>query len=187
VLEFHLPFLTLRNSTLPATEAAADSNSHVPGTNIDVSFLNLLCNQHRSCTCMCKHTIQESQISVTICGWDNQNWVGWGLFNTSSNPTDDLAPEDERIVNEDYYATDGEDGPVIDADDPIWDPRHYWLRIISIRVRLVLKEWTWLVRNIEAGVHVWVSMSFEGLSVRLYHLENKTSHLQRTKSEHRQP
>jgi hypothetical protein len=94
---------------------------------------------------------------VVICGWDNQNWVGWGLFNTFSDPTDDFAPEDERIVNDDYYATDGEDGPVIDANDPIWDPRRYWLRIFHIRVQLVLKEWIWLVRNIEAGVVAWVS------------------------------
>jgi hypothetical protein len=159
VLEFHLPFLTLRNSTLPSTDAVEDSNNQVFGTNIDVSFLDLLCAQHQSRTCTCKHTIQESQISVTICGWDNQNWVGWGLFNTSSDPTDDFAPEDERDVNEDYFATDGEGGPpIINADDPIWDPRHYWLRIIDIRVRLVLKEWIWLVRNIEAGVIAWVSL-----------------------------
>jgi hypothetical protein len=124
---------------------------------MDASFLDLQCTQHQDHGCLCRHKIQESQISVVICGWDNQNWVGWGMFNTLSDPTDDFALEDERIVNEDYYATDGEDGPVIDANDPIWDPRRYWLRIIDIRVQLVLKEWIWLVRNIEAGVITWVS------------------------------
>jgi hypothetical protein len=95
---------------------------------------------------------------VVICGWDNQNWVGWGLFNTFSDPTDDFAPEDERVMKEDYYAADGEDSPEhFDANDPVWDPRRYWLRIIHIRAQLVLKEWTWLVRNIEAGVIAWVS------------------------------
>lgn len=96
-------------------------------------------------------------MSVVICGWDNQNWVGWGLFNTSSDPTDEYDPEDQRELREDYYAADGEAGPVTDADDPIWDPRRYWLRIIDIRLQLVLKEWVWLVRNLEAGVAAWVS------------------------------
>jgi len=103
--------------------------------------------------------VRESQISVVICGWDNQNWVGWGLFNTSSDPTEEFDPEDQRDLREDYFAADGEGGPVVDADDPTWDPRLYWLRIIDIRLQLVLKEWVWLVRNLEAGVTAWVSTS----------------------------
>jgi hypothetical protein len=125
--------------------------------------------------------IEESQISVVISGWDDQNWVGWGLFNTTSDPTDDFDPEDERELNEDYYAADGEDGPVINADDPIWDPRHYWLRIIDIRVRLVLKEWIWLVRNIEAGVITWVSMLIVNVcDMLMYDSEKQTFNLKRT-------
>jgi hypothetical protein len=158
VLEFHLPFSTLRSSTLPSADSDFTNNNHMVWTKIDVSFLNLLCAQHQSRECMCKHSIEESQVSVVISGWDDRNWVGWGLFNTPSDPTDDYASEDERELNEDYYAADGEDGPVVNADDPIWDPRRYWLRIIDIRVRLVLKEWRWLVRNIEAGVIAWVSV-----------------------------
>jgi hypothetical protein len=188
VLEFHLPFLTLRRSTLSSADFAADCNHHVIETKIDVSFLKLLCTQHQNRKCLCKHIIEESQISVVISGWDDQNWVGWGLFNTTSDPTDDFAPEDERELNEDYYAADGEDGPVINADDPIWDPRHYWLRIIDIRVRLVLKEWIWLVRNIEAGVITWVSM----LIVNVYDMlmcdpEKQTFNLKRTNIQEQRP
>jgi hypothetical protein len=157
VLEFHLPFLALRSTALSSTKPAVIGSRPTTGTHIDASFLDLNCTQHRSRGCPCRHTIQESQISVVICGWDNHNWVGWGLFDTYSDPTDEFAPEDERVVEEDYFTTDGEDGPVIDANDPIWDPRKYWLRIIDIRVRSVLKEWLWLVRNIEAGVVAWVS------------------------------
>jgi hypothetical protein len=154
VLEFHLPFLALRSTAISPTNPAEVGNSPTTATHMDASFLNLNCTQHQDRGCLCRHIIQESQISVVICGWDNQNWVGWGLFNTFSDPTDDFAAEDERVVSEDYYATDGEHGPVINA---IWDPRRYWLRIVDIRVQLVLKEWIWLVRNIEEGVIAWVS------------------------------
>jgi hypothetical protein len=104
--------------------------------------------------------IREFQISVVICGWDHQNWVAWGLFNTPIDPTDDFDPDDEQFLKEDYFAADGEDGLIIDADAPMWDPRAYWLHIVEFRVRLVLKEWKWLVRNIEAGVTKWVSVLF---------------------------
>ncbi|KAH3954923.1 hypothetical protein HBI81_077290 [Parastagonospora nodorum] len=154
VLEFHLAFLTLRNVTNSDTSASTGS-AHYSGTELDVSFLVVNCVKHRGQKCSCKHIIRESQISVVICGWDNQNWVGWGLFNTSSDPTDEYDPEDQRELREDYYAADGEGGTVIDADEPIWDPRRYWLRIIDVRLQLVLKEWVWLVRNLEAGVAAW--------------------------------
>ncbi|KAH4056241.1 hypothetical protein HBH98_032090 [Parastagonospora nodorum] len=154
VLEFHLAFLTLRNFTNYDTSASTAS-AHASGTELDVSFLVVNCAEHRGQKCSCKHIIRESQMSVVICGWDDQNWVGWGLFNTSSDPTDEFDPEDQRELREDYYAADGEDGPVVDAEDPIWDPRRYWLRIIDIRLQLVLKEWVWLVRNLEAGVAEW--------------------------------
>jgi hypothetical protein len=158
--------------------------SQTTGTNFDASFLNLHCTQHQNRVCSCRHIIRESQISVVICGWDNQNWVGWGLFNTFSDPTDEFDPEDERIVSEDYYATDGEHGPVIDANDPIWDPRRYWLRIVDIRVQLVLKEWSWLVRNIEAGVNAWVSVPI----LSSYHVlmsSRKTSIISQVHRRHR--
>jgi hypothetical protein len=159
VLEFHLPFLVLRSTALSPTKPAVVGSSQTTGMQLDASFLGLHCPQHQTRGCLCRHIIRESQISVVICGWDNQNWVGWGLFNTFSDPTDDFAPEDEREINEDYYAADGENtpGPVFNPDDIMWDPRRYWLRIIDVRVRLVLKEWIWLVKNIEAGVIAWVS------------------------------
>lgn len=158
VLEFHLPFLALRE------ESALDMNQDRLNGNqtgrhgFDVSFLTLQCAEPGSHEGPCKHHIQESQISVVICGWDHHNWVAWGIFNTLSDPTEEFDPDQEHVMKEDYFAADGDDGVLIDADRPLWDPREYWLHIIEIRVRLVLKEWKWLVRNLEAGVTVWVSV-----------------------------
>ncbi|KAH8726341.1 hypothetical protein GQ44DRAFT_771521 [Phaeosphaeriaceae sp. PMI808] len=159
VLEFHLPFVTLRSirsTTKPILKSVAVGNDHFLKPLPDLSFLTLQCNQHQGQKCSCTHVIQESQISVVISGWDNHNWVGWGFFNTSSNPTDDFDPEDEQLINEDYFAADGEATErVTNADTPIWDPRCYWLHIINIRVRIVLKEWDWLVKNVKGGVDEW--------------------------------
>lgn len=157
MLEFHLPFLALRNTETSSVEPATEDGGLASENEIDVSFLGLQCMQHRKRSCLCKHVVHESQISVVISGWDNRNWAAWGFFNTSSDPTNDFDDDDEQLLNEDYFAADGEDGPVIEADSPIWDPRYYWLRIIDIRVRLVLKEWVWLVKKIKAGVVARVS------------------------------
>jgi hypothetical protein len=87
------------------------------------------------------------------------------MFNTMADPTEEHHPDDEQLMKEDYFAADGEGGQVIDANDPIWDARTYWLSVTNIRVRRVLREWKWLFGNIEAGVTAWVSAILAEISV----------------------
>ncbi|KAJ4343974.1 hypothetical protein N0V95_006490 [Ascochyta clinopodiicola] len=68
--------------------------------------------------------------------------------------------EESDIYQEDYVATDGEgpaDGRTISLDRPIWCARQYWLQTVDIRMRIVHKEWTWLVRSTEADIKAWAS------------------------------
>ncbi|KAF3006042.1 hypothetical protein E8E13_010813 [Curvularia kusanoi] len=95
--------------------------------------------------------LYEANVSVVISGWDHHQWVGWAFSNTLSDPTCEDEDEEEAEVNEDYFATDGngpDDGRIVIADSPIWDPREYWLHIVNIRMVIIHKEWSWLIMNV---------------------------------------
>jgi hypothetical protein len=169
VLEFHLPFLTLRDqsTTLGATNPLSDAQGSED--SLDVSYLQHQRPHDRRQQRPQRYVIREAHTSIVICGWDNSKWVGWAFVNAPFDPTtqgndeDDEDDEDEGqddepvILEEDYFAVDGDGGIVHDANKPIWDPRRYWLRIIEIRILRIMKEWIWLVRFVEKGIEALVS------------------------------
>ena len=154
-LEFHVPFPTLR-CTHGATSLDGISNGGKAW--LDVGFLGVKCDEDQPNE-PCSWTLHEANVSVVVCGWDHWRWVGWAFSNIVSDPTsrDEEAPE----VAEDHFATDGsgpEDVRFVDSNDPIWEPREYWLRIVNIRMSMIHKEWKWLVCNVEQCIEAWVSL-----------------------------
>jgi len=108
------------------------------------------------------YSVFAAHVSIVVCGWDNVHWTAWAFADTRCGSEEDEGDEDEDdelIVKEDYLATDGLDGPTLDADRPIWDPRAYWLRIVAIRMDTVLKEWLYIVHTIEASLSHSVRIS----------------------------
>lgn len=153
-----MPFLTLRHSKDTAAAAASNPDGAEKNPWPEVATLEIDCDDHqRFCKCM----VREANVSVVVCGWDQQKWVCWAFSNTHSDPTTrDEEEPDEDDMQEDFIATDGngpDDGIVIDATNPLWDARVYWLRTVDLRMRIIYKEWKWLVMNTEAAVKVWVS------------------------------
>jgi len=155
-LEFHMPFLTLR-------EWVDSERSHVEAsvnTWPELGSLHIDCHEHAR---TCRHVIREANVSVVVCGWDNSKWTCWAFSNTHDDPTarDDDVAEEFGILPEDYIAADGSgpaDGKIIDMENPIWCARSYWVKVVAIRMRVVVKEWTWLVRSTDADVKAWVSI-----------------------------
>ena len=100
----------------------------------------------------------EAQISFSIVGSDDGRWVGCAFADTYFNDNDknftqsDFAYEGSN-ANEDPIASDGK----LDANCPIMNPRAYFLTIFRIRSDQVLKEWEYLVREVERNIetHVW--------------------------------
>jgi hypothetical protein len=117
----------------------------------------MYCNKHGK---ICRYVVRRSHISIVICGWSHSKWVCWAFSNTDKDPTaPDEDPAEEFDLQEDHVATDGngpEDGRVIDLNLPIWCARSYWLRVVDIRMRIVHREWTWLVKCTEADVNACV-------------------------------
>lgn len=153
-LEFHVPFPTLRCSHTACLGGSGATDGKIW---LDVDFLDIECDRDDG---PCSWILREANVSVVVCGWDHCRWVGWAFSNTLSDPTS--RDEEEPEVPEDHFAADG-DGPgdvqIIDANDPIWEPREYWLGIVNIRMIMIYKEWKWLVRNVERRIEAWVSLN----------------------------
>ena len=146
-----MPFLTLRE----CSDVEEGLNDAWP----EIASLKLDCDKHAK---TCRYVIREANVSVVVCGWSHSKWVCWAFSNTHSDPTarNEEPAEESDIFQEDHVATDGngpEDGRVINLEDPAWCARQYWLTAVDIRMRIVHRECTWLVRSIEADVNAWVS------------------------------
>jgi len=161
-LEFHLPFLTLRETLATPTATDPLHNTDM----LDVSYLQHQRPQDHHQQNPRRFVIHKAHTSIAICGWDDFKWVGWAFINApldlktkKDEDYDEDGQEDEpEDVEEDYFAVDG-DGrgcSVQDANAPIWDPRRYWLRIVELRVLRILEEWVEIVQFVEKGVQAWV-------------------------------
>ena len=100
--------------------------------------------------------IRESQFSLVICGPDHGHWVGYNFID------DDSDEEDLTIYSFDYEVNN--EDPIslgkLDADQPIWDPREYYLTIVNVRMAQILNEWECLIRALERGVKNYVCQCF---------------------------
>ncbi|KAF2831927.1 hypothetical protein CC86DRAFT_280201, partial [Ophiobolus disseminans] len=159
-LEFHLPYLELREVDGESMTCMSRTN-HETGTVLsDVSFLNIMSTQGS----LSRYCLQRAHISVMICGSDNVQWVGYAFANNTvdedgtENEEDEIEgsvdtdfAEDEDEGEVDLFASDDSD-EVLDANIPIYDPREYWLRVVKLRLRLIVSKWEYLVYKVEKSV-----------------------------------
>jgi hypothetical protein len=97
--------------------------------------------------------IHQAQISVTLCGTDNSRWIAYCFEDRHFDEDAALGEDEHTTVHQSDQIANGEFG----AEDTIWDPREYFLRVLLIRMRQVYKEWGELTRAIESGIkeHSW--------------------------------
>lgn len=160
VLEFHLPFLALRNSK----RAYRDNRLKQDGTplreTIDISFLN----GHL-------HTIgrndevdylYEAEISCTLCGWDHWVWAAYMFVDTYHDSPDNR--KDVQYYEDCWNGKEGNPCPVDPLtagetilDNAIQQPREYWLKVLKVRVLQVLQEWYKVVTKVKESIRHYVS------------------------------
>lgn len=153
-----MPFLTLRE----CGDSECGTAEGMDATWSKIGSMMIDCDEHKK---PCKHTIREANVSIVVCGWSPTKWVCWAFSNTHSDPTsrDEDIGDAADFIQEDYVATDGNgpaDGRVMDLNEPLWCARQYWLRAIDIRMRIVHKEWLWLVQSTEDDINTWVSLLY---------------------------
>ena len=100
--------------------------------------------------------LYEAQISFVIVGLDEWVWTAYCL-------TETYFGSEESI---EYYYRRGYDAPSGGAKPmhyPIWNPREYFLFILSSRIHQLWKEWFNAVRTLEDRIQ--------------YHVKLKTAHM----------
>ena len=141
-LSFHFPYYAWRayDSPRPPLEDSrrflgSDDDTPLRGSE-DVSFLN-------DSVLEGSHYLYQSQMSLTITGSDSWRWTAYFFVDTYHDH------ESRETVQEYHEEAVGEGGFLMDpltlgtvaADQPLCDPRAYFLLITHIRLNQVKLEW----------------------------------------------
>ncbi|KAI9878373.1 MAG: hypothetical protein M1830_001078 [Pleopsidium flavum] len=127
-LGFHLPYYALRRSALPAADPRSLRRTG--------RFMN---NGKAQADFEWFH---EAQISLLIVGVDEWYWTAYccvdTYFGSEEPPT--------------YYLEEGFDAPTgagRHMRDPVWNPREYFLLVLSRRISQVVMEWSNVTSSLE--------------------------------------
>jgi len=144
-LELHLPYFALRKSTKPAGSHARNKRQC-----IDLSFLTR-CSNYRPSEPTYK--IFEAQISFIISGWEDSRWVAWSFI-------DNYFEEEELLDIDGFPYKRFVEDPIVngelDQNDPLVNPREYFLMILKVRSQQVLEEWECVVQSVKHNVKRYV-------------------------------
>lgn len=96
--------------------------------------------------------IYEAQLSLILFGVDDFFWTAYFCGDTyfTGKPTTETYLENR---------VDAPSGGQRTVDWPIWDPRYYFLYVLSIRISQITREWTVLVQTLENYLDPLVSHS----------------------------
>jgi hypothetical protein len=169
-LELHLPYLMLRE-----VSSTSDQWRNRNMTQEGESWLDLPLPDSEPITTdrPNRFLIEKAHISTVLCVWDYSKWVGYafskgGHTDILDNGSDESDGEDNdddddiSVPKEDIFAPQNVNHDLY-AEDPIRDPREYFLRIVGVWIIFVLREYTYLVRVLEACVRTWVCQSCKNL------------------------
>ncbi|KAF2740542.1 hypothetical protein EJ04DRAFT_600899 [Polyplosphaeria fusca] len=99
--------------------------------------------------------IYEAQISVLICGSEERRWNAYGFEDTFFDEDRQMGEDEfsyDGMMTDQIGSAGGED--VINANDPIWNPREYFLKTCSRRMVQAYGESQNAVRAVEKRVTV---------------------------------
>lgn len=96
------------------------------------------------------YSLYEAHISVTVTGIDQWVWTAYGFVDVYFDSHETVEGYDQmrgrrcrRWGRADPLAA----GQIV-ADEPIWVPREYFLKVFEIRMNQVLREWNWIVEKV---------------------------------------
>lgn len=91
----------------------------------------------------------EAQFSLVICGWNNRRITAYAFddIDFDSNSFEEDLGEENLDLHGDPIASEA----IVDANNPIWDPRLYFLTIFELRIARVQKEWERVVQAVSSS------------------------------------
>jgi hypothetical protein len=148
-LAFHLPYYVWRSSQKPCQDHRQFANGDPLRHSRDVSFLNWK-------TCGSSGFLYEAQISCVVAGPDEWRWVAYCFVDTYFDGVEE-AKETVLSYHEDSLADEGmRVDPltygVVNPDNPIQDPREYFLMVFRIRIDQVKREWQQVVEKVYQSI-----------------------------------
>jgi hypothetical protein len=109
-----------------------------------------------------RHYLYEAQTSVIVTGIDDQVWTAYGFVDTyfaSGETGDNYDTLEGRLSGRPDPLAAGQ----LNADQPIWTSREYFLKVFEIRSNQVLKEWDNIACTVEEVIKRYVLyMEFVG-------------------------
>lgn len=152
-MEFHLPFLALRKSSMPLEDKRQWKNGKPLRRSWDLNFLSL--DSSDGAAPQFEDCIHEAQVSCIVTGFDERSWIAIAFIDTyydgenslesvecHAQKTEASIQGDSRVLMDPF--TLGE----TNADRPIWKPREYFLRILECRIRQIRFEWQNVVERV---------------------------------------
>jgi len=103
------------------------------------------------------HCLYEAQLSVAVAGIDHSVWVAYGFVDTYYESEGSVGGESVDT----YHRLKGRPDPLtagqISANNPIWTPREYFLRVLEIRINQIRGEWHYITDKVvdEAKQYVY--------------------------------
>ncbi|KAJ9612908.1 hypothetical protein H2200_002849 [Cladophialophora chaetospira] len=144
-LSFHIPFFTLTSS-----QTRLDDQREVRGSPLrhteDISFLS------GSSGTEARRLLHEGHITCVIAGLDDEDWTAYLFIDTYFDGEDGenaLAyqrNDTEHGMNEDPLTCGNHD-----ADNPVCNPRRYFLDVLYYRLLQVKEEWQKVVEEVEVS------------------------------------
>jgi len=96
--------------------------------------------------------IHESHMAFTVCGVADRRWVAYAFRDTDYDEDQDMGEFefDYNGMAADQIAADG--ARPVNANHPVWNPREYYLMIVSRKLSQIVGEWAKLIRKLEKGI-----------------------------------
>ena len=149
-LEFHIPFFALRRERTFDRRAGSGEASR---THSQASLRkgSLLPFGDRNIDDQMYY--YEASVSLLVSGPDEWVWTSYCFVDTYYNNERETM---EDFENEDGKDTDARSGRHSFFKSPVWDPRQYYLAVLSRRLMQVTNEWSNLVSVLDVRLTSFV-------------------------------
>ena len=105
------------------------------------------------------YSLYEAQISVAVTGIDDSVWTAYGFVDTYFGSKESVGRYHELKGRRGLGRADPFARGQLDATRPIWMPREYFLKILQIRIKDILREWQRIADKVEEAVKRYVGNS----------------------------
>ncbi|KAK1546378.1 hypothetical protein CPAR01_00345 [Colletotrichum paranaense] len=160
-LEFSIPYPVWRSTKTLAKDSRVKTTENEPlRASRDVTFLRKLAGSYEDADLV--DGIYSSHMSVMVTGHDEARWTGVGFLESWFEAALD-SPSPDMIS---CYESDVNGGCILDplnrgkqeASMSSWLPRQYFLRVLELRLRQVLREWDLIIDNLTKRVQGMVKL-----------------------------